>query len=445
MRFKKPASKLILLLGLLPIILACQPSEPSTPATVIDDTSAATLTTSSSLVPIPTTTVTVTPIATLVPSTTPFPTSATPFPEEWLAFLKQSSEYWDNQTLFFARSDGNVVTQPEFFESYQRLPGLFFTWSPNGRFIQFDGGEQDPRLYMFDSVEGTISGISPSPVVSLAYLGRSSWSPDSHHFVTALPVELLLQGEDAKGFNLFIYTVNTQEYARLTTNPYSDSYPTWSPDGQWIAFFRYTEDERGCGPFFPSRVPGCNQTELYIIRPDGTDQMRLLESAYLVHDDTGIFDLPHNTSSWSRDSQWLAVLTGDEQPDITLVNIESGETHVLAANPALDINPTWSPDGSRLAFVSDREGNREIYLISPDGTGMVNLTNDPAFDYSPVWSPSGRYIAFLSNREGTLALYVMNADGSNPTKIGDGSVISRPAWFPLTGIDLQEFFGSGNK
>jgi TolB protein len=79
-------------------------------------------------------------------------------------------------------------------------------------------------------------------------------------------------------------------------------------------------------------------------------------------------------------------------------------------------------------------------VISPDGTGIVNLTNNPAFDYNPVWSPSGRYIAFLSNREGSLALYVMNADGSNPTKIHDGSIISRPVWFSIAGVDLSTLF-----
>ncbi len=437
-------SNLVALYILLVFLIACQPSEASTPIALTQRTSTVTPINLSPMMPTPTPTIT----AILIPSATPLSTSVATYPEEWLAFLKQSSEYWDDQTLFFATSDGNTVLQPEFFEPNQGLPGLYLTWSPDGRFLQFDGGgqEETQRLYLFDSVERALSGISPArSTISLAYLGRPSWSPDSQHFVAALRVTLI-QGGDENGYDLFIYTVSTQKYTRLTTNPYSDSYPAWSPDGQWISFFRYTEDEKRCGPLFPSHYPpGCNQVELYVIHPDGSELTRLLEFAYLVQQDVGVFDHPHNTPSWSPDSQWLAVLTGDEQPDLTLVNIESGETRILASHPALDIYPTWSPDGSRLAFVSEREGNREIYLISPDGTGIVNLTNNPGNDFNPVWSPSGRYIAFLSTRDGLFSLYVMNADGSNQTKAYEGLVYTRPAWFPLIGVDLKKYFGFGNE
>jgi Tol biopolymer transport system component len=431
-----------LCLLLLVALLACQPVELPMQVTATQNPPVTAIVTPALIDS--TASPTAVPSSTLIPSATPLSTPVTPYSEEWLAFLKQGSEYWDDQTLFVATGDGNTVTQPRFFESHQGLPGVFLTWSPNGRFLQFDGGGQDVRLYLFDAMERTISGISPTPIYSLAYLGRSSWSPDSQHFVAALPVDLL-QGGDEKGFDLFIYTVSSQEYRRLTTNPYSDTYPAWSPDGQWISFFRYVEDEKRCGPLFPGISSGCNQVELYVIRPDGSELTRLLEFAYIVHSNIGDFDLPHNTPSWSPDSQWLAILTGVEQPDITLVNIKNGETRMIAANPALDIYPTWSPDGSRLAFVSDREGNREIYLISPDGTGIVNLTNNPAYDSNPVWSPSGRHIAFLSNREGRLALYVMDAGGGNPTKIGENSVISQPVWFPLTDIDLEQFLETTNK
>lgn len=429
----------------LMILAGCQPGISPIPMTATQNTSAETSVTSTPIMltstPFPDGTATITPI----PSAAPMPTSATPYPEEWLAFLKQGSEYWDDQTLFFATSDGSTVVQPEFFEANQGLPGLYMTWSPNGRFLQFDGGGQDPRLYLFDSVELTVSDISLTPINSLAYLGRSSWSPDGQHFIAALPVDIL-QGRDEKGFDLFIYTVSTHKYTRLTTNPYSDTYPAWSPDGQWISFFRYVDDERGCGPFFPSPYPpGCNQVELYVIHPDGAELTRLLEFPYLIQQDVGVFDHPNNTPSWSPDSQWLAVLVGDEQPDLALVNINTGETRMIAADPALDIYPTWSPDGSRLAFVSEREGNREVYVASSDGTGIVNLTNNPSYDSNPVWSPSGQHIAFLSNREGRLALYVMDADGGNPTKIGESSVISQPAWFPLTNIDLEQFLETANK
>jgi TolB protein len=58
----------------------------------------------------------------------------------------------------------------------------------------------------------------------------------------------------------------------------------------------------------------------------------------------------------------------------------------LTNNPARDDSPAWSPDGSRIAFTSDRDGNAEVYVMNADGTGQVNLTNNPAGDAYPGWS-----------------------------------------------------------
>ena len=74
--------------------------------------------------------------------------------------------------------------------------------------------------------------------------------------------------------------------------------------------------------------------------------------------------------------------------------------------------PAWSPDGSKLAFWSNRDGNPEIYVVNRDGTGMRRLTNHPENDSTPTWSPTGNQIAFTSNRSGNLEVYSMNPDGS---------------------------------
>jgi hypothetical protein len=70
----------------------------------------------------------------------------------------------------------------------------------------------------------------------------------------------------------------------------------------------------------------------------------------------------------------------------------------------------------KIAFVSDRDGNREIYSCSGDGSNITRLTNDPGFDEYPTWSPSGSQIAFISDRSGSPELYIMNADSSNPVR-----------------------------
>jgi Tol biopolymer transport system component len=105
----------------------------------------------------------------------------------------------------------------------------------------------------------------------------------------------------------------------------------------------------------------------------------------------------------------------------------------LTSNPALDGAPAWSPDGKKIAFVSLRAGNAEIYLMNPNGSGLTRLTHNAAQDDEPAWSPDGSKIAFMSDRAGQNDIYVMNADGSGVkrlthyvTSAGDAS----PSWAP---------------
>jgi len=97
----------------------------------------------------------------------------------------------------------------------------------------------------------------------------------------------------------------------------------------------------------------------------------------------------------------------------------------------------WSPTASKIAFMSDRNGNRDIYLMNADGSELQNLTNTPHPEGRPEWSPDGSRIAFMSNREGNFNLgnfqvYVMNADGSGQARLTSyyDSVIDDLKWSP---------------
>ena len=104
----------------------------------------------------------------------------------------------------------------------------------------------------------------------------------------------------------------------------------------------------------------------------------------------------------------------------------------ITNNSYRDHSPAWSPDGRRIAFVSNRDGDWEIYVMNADGSGVTQLTHNSVLDVSPAWSPDGRRIAFTSIRDGgDWEIYVMNADGSDVTKLtytyhNEGS----PAWSP---------------
>jgi TolB protein len=132
------------------------------------------------------------------------------------------------------------------------------------------------------------------------------------------------------------------------------------------------------------------------------------------------------TPAWSPDGRKLAFVSGrDGNAEIYVMSSDGSAQENLTRNPANDSHPTWSRDGRRLAFVSRRDGNAEIYVMNGDGSGLRNLTRTPSDDLDPAWSPDGRAIAFVHKKvlpprvvRGRRIhgyrqyLYVVNADGS---------------------------------
>ncbi len=93
--------------------------------------------------------------------------------------------------------------------------------------------------------------------------------------------------------------------------------------------------------------------------------------------------------------------------------------------------PAWSPDGTRIAFASAREGSFDIFVMNSDGTGTTRLTSSKENDQHPTWSPDGSRIVF-SRFTDADHLYVMNADGTGARRLGDDDLASEaePAWSP---------------
>jgi Tol biopolymer transport system component len=192
------------------------------------------------------------------------------------------------------------------------------------------------------------------------------------------------------------------------SNYVEDSYPTWSPDGNIVA---YSSSSWG----------------------DGITRLGIVHDMFGKRQEWIPTD---NTEVWGEYPFWMAdgrvVYHGCDflgnQVDCGLfwIGAGGGEYRRLTTHQS-DTAPAGS--GQRVAFMSSRDGNWEVYLVNMDGSGLKRLTNNETRDGLPTWSPDGKSIAFVSDRNGAWAVWVMNADGSNQRKL----------------FDLKGGYGSGDR
>jgi uncharacterized protein YjdB len=100
------------------------------------------------------------------------------------------------------------------------------------------------------------------------------------------------------------------------------------------------------------------------------------------------------------------------------------QLHQITEGPGDDFSPAYSPDGSRIAFVSNRAGNFEVYLMDADGGNLERLTDSPATEGRPSWTPDGRQIVYTSGAAGGMHIWIMNADGSGQRQLTAGEGVN---------------------
>ncbi len=182
----------------------------------------------------------------------------------------------------------------------------------------------------------------------------------------------------------------------------------------------YAQDLSNTKIAFVSNRDGSSD-EIYVMNPDGTNLVNLTNSPQ-----------QDNYPSWSPDGTMIAfTTTRDVSHEIYVMNADGTNQVNLTNNTVFDSRPSWSPDGTKITFESERDGDYEIYVMNADGTNPVNLTNNPANENDPSWSPDGMKIAFRSFRDGDDEIFVMNSDGANPVNLTNNTVNDLdPSWSP---------------
>ena len=228
-------------------------------------------------------------------------------------------------------------------------------------------------------------------------------------------------------WEIYVMDNDGDNQRNLTNNPGEDKNPSWAPDGKRIAF---VSDRDG----HPDVIPGWFTSEIYVMDADGGNQQKLTNNP------------SRDTSpSWSPDGKRIAFQSdrdGNFNVEIYVIDADGSNPQNLTNNPTADYFPSWSPDGKRIVFSAVREGHFknglnltfEIYVMDADGDNQQRLTENRKNDWFPSWSPDGERIAFAADRKGdfeNFEIYVMDADGGNQQKLTENRVYDwSPSWSP---------------
>jgi len=199
--------------------------------------------------------------------------------------------------------------------------------------------------------------------------------------------------------------------ARAATRSHSvKAFPAWLPDGGGILYTTYLKDG------FP---------DVFVTSRGEARAGRILRDV--------LPGKPKYRGVFSPDGEYLAVVaTVDQASDLFRVSRNGKKIHRLTNNGSvIDIAPSWSPDGTQIAFVSDRTGSPQVYIMDSDGGGPRRITFQSDYSVTPAWSPDGRWIAYGVRAAGEFDLYLIDPSGEvNVPLVVHRRNDEHPSWSP---------------
>ena len=317
------------------------------------------------------------------------------------------------------------------------LPSIFVGCQSGGTKLYFTS-DRDGNLEIYSTIVNSGEEINVTDKAEDEY--DPVLSPDSKW------VAFLVGDKNSSSIDvLSLDSGDSPERFTISKGTGKFSTPVWSPDSKRIAF---TGEVSGKG------------SRIYITAVGESSPARLSDIEV-----TGVGDWSHNGDSvvfssidgkrsgihvrnpdgvnqrqmtcardydpvWSPDSKKLAFISErDGNADIYAMDRDAMddlcpdkkdsrlEAYQLTETDETESDVSWSPDGKRLIFVSERDGNKEIYVMEESGNKQTRLTYNEIPDYDPVWSPDGSTIAFVSELDGDADIFVMNDKGENQTRV----------------------------